>query len=71
MDITLLETSSWRGKKQPVGIKPADERQHIHVIGTTGMGRGCTFANDRENAASLWNEGFGSSTAVSRGNPQL
>jgi len=41
------------------------------VVAPTKPGARSTAANDRENAASLWNEGFGSSTSVSRGNPQL
>jgi len=41
------------------------------VVAPTKPGARSTAGNERESAVSLWNEGFGSSTSVSRGNPQL
>jgi len=45
MDITLLGTTNWRGEERPVGIRSADRRQHIHVIGKTGMGKTTLLEN--------------------------
>lgn len=39
MAITILGTSNWRGGTRLFGIKPADRRQHVYVIGKTGMGK--------------------------------
>ena len=45
MAITIIGTTNWRGVNQPFGIKPADRRQHIYIIGKTGMGKTTLLEN--------------------------
>lgn len=44
MAITILGTSNWRGER-PFGIQPTDRRQHVYVIGKTGMGKTTLLEN--------------------------
>jgi type IV secretory pathway TraG/TraD family ATPase VirD4 len=37
--ITFLATTNYRGIRQPFGIKRDDRRQHMYMIGKTGMGK--------------------------------
>jgi hypothetical protein len=45
MAITIIGTTNWRDQKSPFGIKQADRRQHIYVIGKTGMGKTTLLEN--------------------------
>ncbi len=45
MAITIIGTTNWRNEKKPFGIKQADRRQHIYVIGKTGMGKTTLLEN--------------------------
>lgn len=45
MAITILGSSNWRGGHRPFGIQPADRRQHVYVIGKTGMGKTTLLEN--------------------------
>jgi hypothetical protein len=45
MAITIIGTTNWRDHKKPFGIKQADRRQHIYVIGKTGMGKTTLLEN--------------------------
>jgi hypothetical protein len=45
MAITLLGTANWRNHKRLFGIKPSDRRQHVYVIGKTGMGKTTLLEN--------------------------
>ncbi|MDQ3816390.1 MAG: type IV secretion system DNA-binding domain-containing protein [Acidobacteriota bacterium] len=38
-DLTVLATTNFRGKKTAFGIKRADRRAHIYIIGKTGTGK--------------------------------
>lgn len=45
MTITIIGATDWRGASQPFGIKPVDRRQHIYIIGKTGMGKTTLLEN--------------------------
>ncbi len=45
MAITIIGATNWRNEKKPFGIKQADRRQHIYVIGKTGMGKTTLLEN--------------------------
>jgi len=45
MDITLLGTANWREQRKSFGIKQPDRRQHVYIIGKTGMGKTTLLEN--------------------------
>ena len=42
---TVLGKTNFRGAKHLFGIKPADRRRHVYVIGKTGMGKSTLLEN--------------------------
>ncbi|MFH1388310.1 MAG: type IV secretion system DNA-binding domain-containing protein, partial [Patescibacteria group bacterium] len=44
-DITLFAKTNFRGKKTSFGIKTRDRRQHMYVIGKTGVGKTVLLKN--------------------------
>ena len=38
-EITFFAQTTFRGEKKKFGIKTADRRQHLYLIGKTGMGK--------------------------------
>lgn len=44
-DLTLLGRCNFRGDRRPFGIKRADRRQHLYLIGKTGSGKSTALAN--------------------------
>ncbi|HEC21056.1 MAG TPA: DUF87 domain-containing protein, partial [Candidatus Peregrinibacteria bacterium] len=43
--ITILGETSFRGERELFGIKQADRRRHIYIIGKTGMGKSVFLEN--------------------------
>ena len=43
--ITTLGRTNFRGSQQLFGIRPADRRRHIYIIGKTGMGKSTLLEN--------------------------
>jgi type IV secretory pathway VirB4 component len=43
--ITLLAETNLRNHRRRFGIKPADRRAHIYIIGKTGTGKSTLIAN--------------------------
>ncbi|MEK7555628.1 MAG: type IV secretion system DNA-binding domain-containing protein [Patescibacteria group bacterium] len=43
--ITLFAKTNFRNQERSFGIKPADRRQHMYVIGKTGTGKSVLLAN--------------------------
>jgi len=41
----IIGTTNWRSEKKSFGVKQADRRQHVYVIGRTGMGKTTLLEN--------------------------
>ncbi len=44
-ELTIIGETNFRGHKQKFGIKTADRRRHVYIIGKTGMGKSVLLEN--------------------------
>ncbi len=44
-DLTLFARTNWRGHRKPFGIRRADRRAHMYVVGRTGTGKSTLLAS--------------------------
>lgn len=44
-DITVFAETNYRGQRLPFGLKRADRRRHMYLLGKTGVGKSSTFKN--------------------------